>query len=171
MFEVTDNFLHKNDFNNLEQVICDPQFPWYYYPAITYEEGKEDLIEKDLTQYQFTHMFYQHNKPNSNYFDTLLPLIDKLGCKALVRIKANLNPYSSQFSESWNHVDLLNHKNLRTAVFYVNTNNGYTKFKKNNKKVSSIKNRVVVFNSNLEHLGTNTTNCKRRIVININYYQ
>ena len=142
MFEVTDNFLHKNDFNKLEQVICDPQFPWYYYPAITYEEGKEDLTEKDLTQYQFTHMFYQHNKPNSNYFDTLLPLIDKLGCKA-----------------------------LRTAVFYVNTNNGYTKFKKNNKKVSSIKNRVVVFNSNLEHLGTNTTNCKRRIVININYYQ
>ena len=115
-------------------------------------------------------MFFQHNKPNSSYFDSLLPLINKLGCKALVRIKANLNPYSSQLSESWYHVDFDN-KNLKTAVFYMNTNNGYTKFKKNNKKISSIKNRVVVFNSNTEHLGTNTTNCKRRIVININYYQ
>ena len=118
MFKVIDNFLHKNDFANLEQVICHHEFPWYYYPAIDYKEGKEDLIEKDLNQYQFTHLFFQHNKPNSSYFDSLLPLINKLGCKALVRIKANLNPYSSQLSESWYHVDFDN-KNLKTAVFYM----------------------------------------------------
>ena len=170
MFKVVDNFLNKNEFNHIKNVVCDPFFPWYFYPAISYEKGKEHLIEKDLNQYQFTHMFYQHNKPNSNYFDSLLPLINKLGCKALVRIKANLNPYSSQLSESGYHIDF-DYKNLKTAVYYINTNNGYTKFKKNNKKIKSLENRIVKFDSSLEHLGTNTTDSKRRIVLNINYFE
>tara|TARA_R100000322_G_scaffold149186_1_gene106048 strand:- start:328 stop:840 length:513 start_codon:yes stop_codon:yes gene_type:complete len=170
MFKVVDNFLNKDEFKNIKETIQHPLFTWYYYPAINYEEGKEDLIEKDLNQYQFTHTFYENNRPNSPYFDNLQTLLNKLNCKSLVRIKANLNPYSSKLAESGYHIDF-DYKNLKTAVYYINTNNGYTKFKKNNKKIKSLENRIVKFDSSLEHLGTNTTDSKRRIVLNINYFE
>ena len=58
--------------------------------------------------------------------------------------------------------------NVTTAILYINTNNGYTKFKKGG-KVKSVANRVVIFDSNLEHMGYACTNEKRRIVVNFNY--
>ena len=47
----------------------------------------------------------------------------------------------------------------------------YTVIKTKNKleKVDSIANRLVVFSSSLSHKGTNSTNCKNRMVINFNY--
>ena len=63
------------------------------------------------------------------------------------------------------HIDTLNKK---TAILYVNTNNGGTKFK-NGKFVKSLENRVVVFDSNMEHTGVTCTNQQRRIVVNFNY--
>ena len=50
----------------------------------------------------------------------------------------------------------------------MNTNNGYTLFK--NKKINSVENRIVLFNSDESHSSTNTTDCKSRIVINFNYF-
>ena len=167
MFKVVDNFLNKNEFNHIKNVVCDHFFPWYFFPAITIEEN---TIKKDVEEFQFTHTFYENNRPNSPYFNNLQPLLNKLNCKSLVRIKVNLNPYSSTLTESKYHVDF-DYKNLKTAVYYINTNNGYTKFKKNNKKIKSVENRMVKFDSSLEHLGTNTTDNKRRIVLNINYFE
>ena len=50
----------------------------------------------------------------------------------------------------------------------LNTCNGYTKFKKSG-KVKSVANRMVIFDSNLEHQGVTCTDKKRRVVINFNY--
>ena len=38
------------------------------------------------------------------------------------------------------------------------------------KKVESKSNRMVLFNSNQKHYGTNSTNFNNRIVINFNYF-
>ena len=35
---------------------------------------------------------------------------------------------------------------------------------------SKLKNRIVLFNANQKHLGTNSTNCNNRMVINFNYF-
>jgi len=51
----------------------------------------------------------------------------------------------------------------------LNTCNGWTKFKKGG-KVDCVANRVVIFNSNLEHAGITCTDQKRKVVINFNYY-
>jgi hypothetical protein len=166
MFDIKNNFLPKKEFNQIKNVICSLFFPWYFLPVI----GFRETIKKDPTQFQYIHTFYEYNRPNSSYFDKLQPLLDKLNCKSLVRIKVNCNPYSSKFFESEYHIDF-DYKNLKTAIYYINTNNGYTKFKKNNKKITSVENRLVVFDSNLEHCGTNTTDSKRRIVLNINYFE
>ena len=37
-------------------------------------------------------------------------------------------------------------------------------------KVKSKKNRMVLFDSTLEHYGTNSTDCNNRMVINFNYF-
>ena len=36
-------------------------------------------------------------------------------------------------------------------------------------KVESKGNRIVMFNANTKHYGTNSTNCNNRVVINFNY--
>ena len=55
-----------------------------------------------------------------------------------------------------------------TAILYINTNNGWTRFKKG-ARVKSIANRIVIFDSNLEHSGVTCTDEKRRVVMNFNY--
>ena len=54
------------------------------------------------------------------------------------------------------------------AIYYFNTNNGYTLFE-NGDKVESIRNRLIMFKSNLRHTGTTCTDKPNRYVLNINY--
>ena len=66
------------------------------------------------------------------------------------------------------HVDYQS-EGMRTAIFYVNTTNGGTKFK-GGPFVKGIENRLVVFKSNLLHAGITCTDQPRKVVINFNYY-
>ena len=74
------------------------------------------------------------------------------------------NPSISGF-----HTDL-NFK-CKTAIYYVNTNNGGTIFRINKKeiKVESEENKIVIFNSKILHAAKSQTDTDTRIVININY--
>ena len=58
---------------------------------------------------------------------------------------------------------------MTTAIFYLNTCNGYTKFRKSGKKIKTVANRMVIFDSNLEHAAFSQTDEKVRVVINFNY--
>ena len=60
-------------------------------------------------------------------------------------------------------------KQSSTSIFYVNTNNGYTKFE-DGTKVESVANRMVTFPANMKHTGTSCTDEKIRVVINFNYF-
>ena len=55
-----------------------------------------------------------------------------------------------------------------TAILYLNDNDGKTIFE-NEEKVNSVKNRMIIFPSNLKHAGTTHTNTKHRMVINFNF--
>ena len=55
-----------------------------------------------------------------------------------------------------------------TSIYYVNTNNGYTKFKKGG-KVKSVENRMVIFDSDDWHQGFTCTDQQRRVLINFNF--
>ena len=165
MFKVIDNFLDENNFKILEnEIFKNPFFPWYYSAYIDFKKNEEQPHK-----FQFNHVFYDKNTPNSNYYDVLIPLIEKLKCFSLIKIKANITWYSDKIYEGVYHVDH-SRPDAKTAVFYLNTNNGYTKFKKNKKKINSVKNRMLIFDSGLEHLGTNTTDTKNRVVLNLNYF-
>ena len=158
--KVIDNFLEENQFNQLESIIMGNDFPWYF---------QDQIVISDDGGYQFIHGFYHLNSGvASNFFDIWENILYKLGIKELYRIKANLNHQTSSHKKSTWHTDLPSLPVGKTAIFYMNTNNGWTKFKKDG-RVKSVANRIVIFDSNLEHAGVTCTDEKRRVVVNFNY--
>ena len=81
------------------------------------------------------------------------------------QVKANLLTQTPKTIEHGMHADK---PTGTTSIFYVNKCNGYTKFK-NGKKIQSVKNQYVEFDSLLNHTGTTCTDQDRRMVINFNY--
>tara|TARA_R100001163_G_scaffold65523_1_gene63061 strand:- start:172 stop:669 length:498 start_codon:yes stop_codon:yes gene_type:complete len=160
-YNVIDNYLPKNEFLKIKNEIVDNEyFPWYFN---NYKSGND---KNNFLDYQFVHTFVINGKINSFYFNKLNPLIKKLKIKKLLRLKANLNPISHKIIEFKKHRDR-NEKGFTSAIFYLNTNNGYTKI--GNKKIQSIENRIVIFPSNASHFGTNATNLSNRIILNFVY--
>ena len=101
------------------------------------------------------------------------PILSKLGAYEIFRIKANLTLGTKEHEPSGYHIDGFdkNHgypENSLTAVYYINTCNGYTEFK-TGEKVKSVSNRMLIFNSELEHQGVTSTDETRRVLINFNY--
>jgi len=159
MFKVIDNYLNNDDYLRLKTIMESNDFPWFYIDRrVSTDEG--------LFKSQFSHHFYIHNNVNSEYFTYLKPILDKLEPLSLIRIKANLNPPSEKLVECAYHTDQ-NFK-CKAAIYYVNDNDGYTIIGK--EKILSKKNRIVLFNAYQKHLGTNSTNCNNRMVINFNYF-
>ena len=159
MFKVIDNYLDVDQHFILKTIMESNEFPWFYI-------NKKVSTDEGLFKSQFSHHFYDHNKINSEYFNHLKPILDKLKPLSLVRIKANLNPPTEKIVESAYHKDQ-NFK-CKTAIYYVNNNNGYTLIGK--EKILSKENRIVLFTSDVKHLGTNSTDCNNRMVINFNYF-
>ena len=157
--DVVDNFLKKEDYTNLRQMLESDNFPWYFY---LHTANKTN----DIFNYQFIHLFYRDDVPNSDYFDILKPLIKQINPISLIRVKANLNPISHKLVKFDKHFD--QPIKCKVAIYYINDNNGYTVVGK--EKIKSKSNRIVFFNSSLEHYGTNSTNCKNRMLINFNYF-
>ena len=164
-YEIIDNFLPKKLFENIKNLsINNGYFPWYLNHGVT--NNNDGYI-------QFCHTFYFNNEKFSNYFNMLEPVLEKFKVNSLVRIKANFLLKTNKIIEHDFHEDIAyNDKNLiaNTAVYYLNTNNGYTKFKNNNVIINSVENRMLIFKSNLQHCGTTCTDSDFRTVINFNYF-
>ena len=104
----------------------------------------------------------------SNYYSVFIPVLQKLEAKKSFRIKANLLSRTFFHRKSAYHRDISQIGEHQTAIYYLNTNNGWTEFKKGG-KVKSVANRIVIFDSDLEHRGVTCTDEQRRVVINFNY--
>jgi len=156
--EVIDNFLPPYQFGLIQSTLMGPNFEWYY---------NDDVAYNDDGRYQFIHGFYKDSWKSDNL--SLLDLaLQKLDVKKLYRVKANLNPRTVFHRNTGYHVDEAKVGLHKTAVYYINTNNGGTKFKKG-KMVNSCANTMVIFDSHLLHAGITCTDEKRRVVINFNY--
>ena len=159
MYKVIDNYLEVDEHLILKTIMESNEFPWFYYDS-------KVSTDKGLFKFQFNHIFYIDNNINSNFFNHLKPILDKLKPLSLVRIKANLNPPLEKIVESAYHKD--QKFKCKVAIYYVNDNDGYTLIGK--EKILSKENRIVLFDSDVKHLGTNSTNCNNRMVINFNYF-
>ena len=159
--KVVENFLSPSNYNALYSALTNEYFPWYY------NNYKVKEVSDKLFHYQFTHVFFENNKINSSYFTILQSLLEKLKLKTLKKVKANLNPINDKLVEFGEHKDAAKESQYMSMIYYLNTNNGYTKIK--NKKIKSKANKAVFFPSHAFHFGTNSTDCNNRMVINIIY--
>ena len=160
IIEVIDNFLPEDNFKVLQKTIMTPvTFPWYYVPTLS-DAG-------DLKEYYFIHFFYESiDHPPSQFFPLIKKLLFKLRCRALLRAKANLYLSTPKIYEHEIHSDFADES--KACVFYVNTNNGYTRV--GNEKIPSVANRAVIFPSKIYHRSTSCSDQQIRVNININYY-
>ena len=164
--KIIDNFLPDYQFKQIQSIFLGDSFPWYYSERIV----NDDEDGYDPKDYFFVHGILRYGI-TSNYYQVLRnsSLFALLGVNEFERIKVNLNPRTLFNKSSGWHVDYeANSEVKNTAVYYLNTCNGYTKFKKGG-KVKSVENRIVIFDSQLYHQGYTCTDQKRRVVMNFNW--
>jgi hypothetical protein len=156
--KIINNCLNKEEFINVKNLLIDNNFPWYL---------NEVLNKKVEEEFQFTHTFYDNFVIKSDYFNYLNNILLILKPKALIRIKANLLTKTNEIIEHGYHVDT-EANTSKTAILYINTNNGYTKFK-DGELIKSEENKLIIFDSDQEHTGTTCTDKLFRMVINFVY--
>jgi len=169
---IIDDFLPEEEFKQVSNFITGEVIPWYYGPVI--KDNIEDVSSIDCSSddnYQFSHLFYIDDQP-APFIERIHPLINsilEIGCRSLVRVKANLTLKTNQIVEHGFHVDYDDFDGGKTAIYYVNTNNGYTKFESGD-TVDSLENRLVIFDGTTMHTGTTCTDKNARYVINFDFF-
>jgi len=152
--------LDTQTFKKIQEAFLSPAVPWSYNSKIVASE------DKSLDTFQFGHSIFRDGQPSSPGFDLLKPLLDKINPSMIFRIKANLGPRNNEHILGGFHVDT--NEPCTTAVFYLNTNNGYTMFE-DGTKVMSTENTLVEFDSENKHTGVGQTDTQVRLVLNLNY--
>ena len=158
-YKIINNFLPKENFQKLKNLLLSKDISWYYHENMTnYDEGF------------FNHCFYNDSQPTSSfYFEHIFPIMQKLKFLSIIQVRANLllkkeKQYFSEF-----HIDYS--FKCKTAIFYINTCNGYTILDEKIKiKINCEENKMLLFDSNIYHCAVSQTDEERRVVINFNYF-
>ena len=159
--KVIDNFLSDQAFEVIQHLLLGPEIDWHFNTTIAGENS-------DIDNFQFIHTFFDVKHPFLvKPQPPLNSLFTKLSPAALLRCKANLRTRTSSHVLSNFHTDM--DFNQRTAIFYVNSNNGYTLFE-DGSSVESVANRLVLFHGSKLHCGASCTDQPTRVVLNINYF-
>ena len=164
-YKIIDNFLDKKVLYQIKEVLESQRFHWFFCDEVSTKE------KKGKDNYYFFHDFYVRvdgvPQPISNYFKLVLPILNKIEVKALIRVKANLYTYAgTQIEHGFHRDQTYSHKG---AILTINSNNGYTLFK-DGTKIESIENRLLLFDPSEEHSSATCTDSAKRINININYF-
>lgn len=160
MATVIDNFLDEESALQIRKTLLSFDFPWFYHDAILFGEDQDKL------SFQFNHMFYRDYQWVSPHGQLVAPLVSRINPLAMIRIKANLKPFTEDHHYGGWHRDIKD--NCTIGVYYVNDNNGWTEFE-NGEKVESKANRFVEFSSAELHSGVSCTDEQVRSVINFVY--
>ena len=167
--KIQDNFLKQEEFDKIQEIMLKRPytFPWYLMNAIDYLDDED--------KFQFVHIFYENQTMNeAESFPLLAPRMKIINPFSIIRIKANLLMRTPEIIENSFHIDIndLTEEKLKhwtTSIFYVNTNNGYTKFE-DGTKIECIANRMITFPANIKHAGSSCTDSQTKVLINFNYF-
>ena len=172
-FQIRDNVLTEEELSKLQNVMLldstqnNKTIPWHISNMY---ESEDNIMCEEKEAFFWTHTFHDRQRVESKYFEIMYPLLDKINPKALIRIRANCNIITDRIIEHGYHTDVPSGTNCRTSIFYLNTNNGYTKFKEAGSIVNSVANRLLTFSSDMKHTSTTATDVTQRVVINFNYF-
>jgi len=165
------DFLPKQSFDRLSQIIFEPTFPWYLTTSVAspYLKSKENS-----KLFYMSHLVYEKEKyvkvnPNDQTIIDLLleKLAPEEGNLQLIRMKINFYPNTTELHEHDYHRDF--EYSHMGAILSLNTCDGYTKIRETDTKYHSWANTLLSFNPSEDHCSTTTTNAIGRFNININY--
>ena len=164
---IYDNYLPKTYFKKLQK--------WFFSSEPNWKYNQHKVKDTESTDsFQFVHMFYAPYMPKKGWpviedkVNLLETLLYTLNPYIVIKIKANLTPRTAVPDKTDFHIDLGDFLGQKTAIFYLNTNNGYTEFE-DGTIVESVANRICVFDGSERHRGVSCTDEKMRVVINLNY--
>ena len=160
---VQDDFLSSDHFELLNQIILQYDFFWSWN-SILYQG---DFISDEKYNRQLVHWFYPKKGPFKDYYEVFKLIPDQLGAKEVIRMKLNCNYPTDEIMDHGFHIDT--EEDSKTSIFYLNTNDGYTKFEDNGEIVKSVENRMITFDSSRRHSGSSCTDEYNRLVLNINW--
>jgi len=164
MIEVKKNFLNKQLFNEIKNLIDSNKIPWFYQNSMTNQgDGQE--------KFYFGHIIYGESKPNSDLYCYFEEIIKLLNVKSLIKIRASLSVNTNERYYSYWHTD--QDFKCKTSLLYLNTNNGFTEiFDDENKihKISCEENKMIIFDSYHKHRLVSQTDTPKRLTINFNYF-
>lgn len=156
---VTEGLMPIEQFTEIQTTLSGHLFPWFFNGYVAYE--------KDNSDFYFTHTMYENHTENSNWFNLTRPLLEIIKPKALIRIRALQYIGRDKLVEHAKHADF--DYSHHTCVFYLNTNDGFTRLH-DGTCVQSVENRAVFFDGSLQHNSTNCTSARRRLVLTVNYF-
>ena len=165
------DFLPKQSFDRLSQIIFAPTFPWYLTTSVAspYLKSKENS-----KLFYMSHLVYEKEKyvkvnPNDQTIIDLLleKLAPEEGNLQLIRMKINFYPNTTELHEHDYHRDF--EYSHMGAILSLNTCDGYTKIRETDTKYYSWANTLLSFDPSEDHCSTTTTNAVGRFNININY--
>jgi hypothetical protein len=155
------NFLTVEDFKKLQDSILNIDFPW---------RKRESMTKTDNNIY-FTHSFFNDGFINSDFYygPLIKPILNKLNCKAVVEVRANMFLNKLFINSGW-HIDY-DYDNI-TSILYLNTCNGGTELKINNKIkfIKAEENKMLIFPSKTYHRVCSSTDSDKRFIVNFNYF-
>jgi len=177
--KVIDNFLPKEEFNDLRDYISSTIFPWYFSSDVAYTDdykGEEQKFanaprtyEQEQWSFYSIHTIYANHqlKSSKELWKKVEPLLGKTSVKSLLRMKVNMYPKTPKVIHHSDHLDYPWSHN--GAIFYLNDNDGITVLN-DGTEVESVANRILLFDSSKPHHSTTCTNSERRLNINFNYF-
>ena len=173
----------------LENIALGDKINWFRQKRATYSEGAPAIFPVTPDSFdvqQFTHTIYEDNKPVSQLFPTIMPVITAIPytIKQMIRIKLNLCVYAQTDNPNAHgmpHVDFTEVKEpLISAIYYVNDSTGDTlifdqKLGQNapltvKRRVTPRKGRLLVFDGRFFHAGNTPKTNAPRININFNAF-
>jgi|TARA_B100000035_G_C20921596_1_gene518742 hypothetical protein len=171
--EIIDNVLSEEDYERLWTTMIGDDFAWFF--AVTKvrhyvgDNLKNQLPNDHPHNCQLCHHFHAQDTIASKHWDLTKGIRNRLEASAYLRVKANMTMATHVPLETKMHIDFGDVTGYKTAIYYVNSNDGYTKFE-TGEIVESVGNRLVIFDGRIKHCGSTHTNQKYRIVINFNYF-
>ena len=171
---IIDDFIPEDMFQDMMESIP-KHIPWEY----------EDFsVNEDDDVPQLVHVFYNEYRPQSEFFDDILPVIHSIkDLYSIVRVKVNGTLKGCTLKEKPYHIDVEDNDtnpkqsfpapSLKICILMLNDNNGYTQIKDKStgmkRLFKSKANRALFFPNTYEHMGTNCTDQNLRMTLNIVY--
>lgn len=164
-YKIIQNFLPEQDSDLILDTVTSNSFSWFYSGSV----GRKE----DNKEFYFVHIFFDFfAKTNlaspEDYIISNICKNMRIPPSFLLRCKANLFTRSHLNFKHGLHKDIENKANTLNAIYYINTNNGYTEFE-NGTRIDSVRNSLLLFDNNTLHRSVNQTDEKIRLNINMNF--